>query len=89
MYREKIKRTSKLCNGWQRWVISTQLHEWVQNQSSQSTPWGTPWIWWSWELDPWIWWIWSFRSRGVWREKIRVKLFLRIWSRLEPSQTRP
>jgi hypothetical protein len=24
---KKIKLTGKLCNGWQRWVISTQLHE--------------------------------------------------------------
>jgi hypothetical protein len=23
----KKNRTGKLCNGWQRWVISTQLHE--------------------------------------------------------------
>jgi hypothetical protein len=27
MYRKKTKRTGMLCNGWQRWVISTQLHE--------------------------------------------------------------
>jgi hypothetical protein len=35
--REKTNQTGTLCNGWQRWVISTQLHKLLENRRLQST----------------------------------------------------
>jgi hypothetical protein len=36
--KEKKKRNGMVCNGWQWWVISTQLHEFIQKLLLRSTP---------------------------------------------------
>jgi hypothetical protein len=73
-----------LCKKWHWWVIFSELHEEVENQSFGSTSGGALEKTWSWPKTPPFSWSRVLRVKDVWLDKVGVEL--RNLERSSPKQ---